>query len=94
MSIALSKEIYIMRDGKGGLRLKILDLSKTVYQLSKDDEEFIKHMEILGFDGIVSKTSLQTVGRIMTIKKGAKVKGIDLDEVCLYFKKHGYTIKE
>lgn len=94
MSIALLLENFIMVDDKGGLCLKILDLSKTVYQLAKDDEDFIKHMETLGFDGIVSKTSLQTVGRIMTIKKGAKVKGIDLDEVCLYFKNHGYTIKE
>ena len=94
MTSALFGEIFIMGDDKGGICLKVIDFSKTVFQLAKEDEDFIKHMKSLGFDGIVSKTSLNTVGRIMTIKNGAKVKGISLDEICSYFKEHGYTIKE
>lgn len=94
MSFALILEDRIIEDVKGVVYVKELDLSKSIYELAKDDEHFIMHMEALGFDGITNKVSLQTVGRVMTLKKGAKVKNIDLDTVRLYFLEQGYQIKE
>lgn len=74
--------------------MKELDLSKTIYELSKNDDDFVDHMVTLGFEGIVEGMTLKTVGRVMTLKKGAKVKSIPLEEIVSYFEKHGYRIKE
>lgn len=94
MSIVLIVVNAIMVYGKGCEKMKELDLSKTIYELAKNDSEFINHMVTLGFEGVVEGVTLQTVGRVMTLRKGAKVKKIPIEEVVDYFKKQGYNIKE
>lgn len=94
MSIVLAYMFVIMIDGKGCEKMKELDLSKTIYDLAKDDDAFVDHMVSLGFEGVVEGMTLKTVGRVMTLRKGAKVKHIPIEKVIEYFKKQGYIIKE
>jgi hypothetical protein len=48
----------------------------------------------LGFKDIVKPGMLQTVGRFMTIQKGAELKNIALTQVKETFNQHGYEITE
>jgi hypothetical protein len=73
---------------------KTIDLSRTVYELCKEDPQVAEIMKGLGFDLITSAASLNTVGRFMTIPKGAAMKGIDLEKIKDEFKNRGYDIKE
>lgn len=73
---------------------KTIDLSKTVHELCKEDPEIIGIMNDLGFSQITNPASLSTVGRFMTIPKGAVMRGIDLEKIKEEFQNKGYTIKE
>ena len=48
----------------------------------------------LGFDNIMNPVMLNTVGRIMTIKKGAALRQIDINTIIDTFKKYHYTLEE
>jgi len=73
---------------------KEIDLSKTVYELCKENPEIINVMKALGFESITNPAMLNTAGRFMTIPKGAVMKGIDLGKIKEEFTKRGYSIKE
>lgn len=51
-------------------------------------------MKELGFDQITKQGMLQTAGRVMTIAKGARMKGIELSDTAQKFVKHGYRVKQ
>ncbi len=72
--------------------MKKLDLSKTVYELVDEYPELIEIMNGLGFSSIVNPTMLRTVGRVMTIPKGAVMKGLDLGTIKAEFEKHGFSV--
>jgi len=72
---------------------KKIDFSKTVYELCKEDPQVIEIMKELGFEQITNPASLNTVGRFMTIPKGAAMKGIDLERIKDEFIKRGYELK-
>ena len=57
---------------------KKLDLSKSVYDLVKEYPEVTEIMKSLGFSEITNKLMLNSVGKIMTIPKGAKMKGVSM----------------
>jgi hypothetical protein len=71
-----------------------IDFTKTVYDLCKDNEEIVKIMEEIGFKEITKPNMLNTMGRYMTIPKGAKMKGFNIDDIKNEFIKRGYEIKE
>ena len=73
---------------------KVIDFGKTVYELCKEDPQIIEIMRGLGFEQITNAASLNTVGRFMTIPKGAVIKKIDLEKIKEEFIKKGYNIKE
>jgi Domain of unknown function (DUF1858). len=72
---------------------KVIDLSKTVYELSKEDPQVIEIMKELGFESISNPATLNTVGRFVTITKGAEMKGIQIERIKDEFIKRGYIIK-
>lgn len=74
-------------------KIKKIDFSKTVYELCKEDPQVIEVMKALGFEQITNPASLNTVGRLMTIPKGAAMRGIDLEQVKEEFIKRGYVIE-
>jgi len=73
---------------------KAIDFSKTVYELCKEDLQVIEVMKELGFEQITNPVTLNTVGRFMTIPKGAAMKNIELGKIKEEFSRRGYSIKE
>lgn len=61
--------------------MKPLDLSRSVYDLVKEYPELQQIMYDLGFTEINKKAMLHSVGKIMTIPKGAKMKGISMLDI-------------
>ena len=58
---------------------RTIDLSRTVHDLVADNPEVATIMRDLGFADIAKPMALETVGRVMTIPRGAQIKGIDLN---------------
>lgn len=74
--------------------MPIIDFNKTVFELYNDNEEIAKILEEIGFKDITKPNMINTMGRFMTIPKGAKAKGFNIDEIKKEFIKRGYEIKE
>ena len=72
---------------------KKLDLSKSVYDLVKEYPEVADIMKELGFSEITNKVMLNSVGKIMTIPKGAKMKGVSIIDIVGAFMKAGFTLE-
>lgn len=72
---------------------KVINLSKSVYDLCKEYPEIIDIMKELGFESITKPNMLQTAGRIMTIEKGAAMKGVDLGIIKEAFISKGFSIQ-
>lgn len=73
---------------------KIIDFQKTVYEMCKDDSFVIEIMKELGFEQITKPGMLHTAGKVMTISKGARMRGIALSDIVQTFEKYGYTVKQ
>lgn len=73
---------------------RTIDFSRSVHDICKEDPQVIEIMKELGFEQITGPASLNTVGRFMTIPKGAVMKGIALEKIKGEFSKKGYSIKE
>ena len=71
---------------------KKLDLSKSVYDLVTEYPEVTEIMKSLGFSEITNKVMLNSVGKIMTIPKGAKMKGVSMVDIVGAFMKAGFTL--
>lgn len=71
---------------------KKIDLNWSVYDITKTYPEVIDIMANLGFDEIKKPAMLNSVGRIMTIPKGAKAKGISIPVVIAELIKNGFEI--
>jgi hypothetical protein len=72
---------------------KLIDLSKTVFEIAQENPEAVDIMKELGFTDITKPGMINTAGRFMTIPKGAAMKGIGLDKIKEVFQTHGYQIK-
>ena len=72
---------------------KKLDLSKSVYDLVTEYPEVVDIMKELGFSEITNKVMLNSVGKIMTIPKGAKMKGVSMIDIVSAFMKAGFTLE-
>lgn len=73
--------------------MKKIDFNKSIYELSQEYPEIIEIMENIGFKDITKKGMLNTAGRIMTIPKGAMMKGIEMEEIKKEFESKGFLIK-
>ena len=74
--------------------MKTLDLNKSVYELTQEYPEMVEIMASLGFTEITKKAMLHSVGRVMTIPKGAAVKGIPREKIAADFKEHGFNVAD
>lgn len=79
-----AKEMFVMK--------KQLDLNRTVYDLTREYPELIEIMADLGFTEITKKTILHSVGKLMTIPKGAKMKHISMADVMTALSGKGFEI--
>ncbi|WP_019640174.1 DUF1858 domain-containing protein [Paenibacillus fonticola] len=73
---------------------KVIDLSKTVYELCSADPEIIDIMVGLGFEQLAKPGMLQSAGRFMTIPQGARLRKVDMESIIAAFRANGYEIEE
>jgi selenophosphate synthetase-related protein len=73
---------------------KKINLNKTVYELCNDYPELSSILSSLGFKDITKPGMLATMGRFMTIPKGAVAKKIDLDMIKFTLSEHGFEITD
>lgn len=71
---------------------KEIDLNKSVHDLCTQYPEVAEIMKEIGFKDIANPGMLSTVGRFMTIPKGAGVKGIDMGDVIKAFEAKGFKV--
>ena len=57
---------------------KCIDFNKTVYELAGEYPEFKEVMASVGFTEITKKVMLNSVGKLMTVRQGAKIKKIPM----------------
>lgn len=71
---------------------KKLDLNKTVYELTQEYPELIDIMAELGFTEITKKAMLHSVGKMMTIPRGAKMKNIPMMDIVTSLMRQGFEL--
>ena len=71
---------------------KAIDLSRSVYELVQDYPELKDIMEELGFSEIKKPAMLNSVGRVMTLPRGAKMKNIPMEKIVMTLMEHGFTL--
>ena len=72
--------------------MKTLDLSKSVAELVGQNPEVKEIMAGLGFGEILKPMALKMMGSIMTIPRGAVVKGISMEAIRAAFEEAGFTL--
>lgn len=73
---------------------KKIDLSKSVYELVREYPELAEVMAGMGFTEITKKLVLNSVGRMTTIPKGAKMKGFDLENILKTLRENGFEVEQ
>ena len=71
--------------------IKILSTTQ-IYDLINKYPDVKDIMVKLGFKDITKPGMMQSVGKVMTIEKGAKIKRIEWEIIDEMFKEHGYLI--
>ena len=71
---------------------KELDLSRSVYELVKENPELQEILAGLGFLEIKKPAMLNSVAKVMTIPKGAKMKGIPMEKIVMTLMQKGFTL--
>ena len=72
---------------------KSIDFSRSVYELVTEYPELAGIMDELGFSEVKKPAMLHSVGKLMTIPKGAKMKGIEMLDVVAALVKAGFSIE-
>jgi len=74
--------------------LTTLNINDSINNLVKAYPEVQRIMNSLGFTDITNPIMLKTVGKIMTIKRGAKMRGIDLEKIKTTFLEYGFLLED
>lgn len=70
----------------------IIDLSKPVAETVKEHPEVKEILVDLGFKPLAKATMLNTVGKVTSIKTGAKLANISLDKIQQILEFNGYEV--
>lgn len=73
---------------------KVINLNNSIYDVCNKNPEMLDIMYGYGFHEIVKPGMLKTVGRVITISKGAAMKKLNLDEIKKDLLDRGYEIQE
>lgn len=71
-----------------------IDLNVAVYDVVKKNPEVIDLLVELGFKPLKNPMMLNSIGRTTTIKKGAKLIGLSLDEIKQTLEWNGYIVND
>ncbi|MGX7393833.1 DUF1858 domain-containing protein [Carnobacterium mobile] len=74
--------------------MKTISLESSVYELVTAYPEIQQVLFDLGLKDIQNPAMLNTVGRYMTIPKGAKMKKVDLNNIIHQLNQLGFIIEE
>ena len=72
---------------------KIIDLNKTVYEITEEFPAVIDILCQVGLTDIKNPNLRKTAGRFVTIPKGAQMHHIELDTIKDELIKNGFTLK-
>jgi len=75
-----------------GMEERVLDLDKTLHALCTEYPQIIEILRDAGFSEITKPGMLTTVGRFMTIPKGAAMRHVDLDLLRRIFEERGFRV--
>ena len=70
-----------------------IDGNKTVYNLIQENEELKTVLVNLGFEPLNDDKMLSTLGRIMTLKNGAKQIRLSEEDLIEGLRKEGYEVE-
>ncbi|MGM9949953.1 MAG: DUF1858 domain-containing protein [Lysinibacillus sp.] len=73
---------------------KVININRTIYEVSNQYSEIIMIIGELDFDNIPKPGMLQTAGRVMMLPKGCRMKGISLENVIAALQQNGFSTKE
>ena len=71
---------------------KIIDFRKTVYELAAEYPEFKEIMASVGFKEITEPEILASAGKVMTVPKGSRMKGIPMEKIVKAFEAKGFQV--
>jgi hypothetical protein len=71
---------------------KQIKLTKSVYELCSEYPELPNLLATIGFKDIIKPGMLSTMGRFMTIPKGAVAKKIDLNFIIQTLQENGFEV--
>lgn len=74
--------------------MRIIDINKPIKKIVDEYPEVREIMVSLGFKHIANAAMLNTIGRFVTIKEGAKMQKIDMDLVESTFKENNFILEE
>ena len=72
--------------------MKKLDLSQNIYELTTQYPELIDIMNNLGFVEIKKEFMRKSMGKLMTLPKGAKLRGIAMEKVIIALMQNGFEL--
>ncbi len=72
---------------------RTINLQRSVHDLCTEYPELIEFMKDAGFPDIVKPGMLATAGRFMTLPKGAKMKGIELEQLVEKLRALGFEVE-
>lgn len=72
---------------------KIIDLDRTLYDLTTERPELIDILFELGFMGVKNPVMRETHGKQMTVRAGCGHLGIDLAKVKAVLESKGFEVK-
>jgi N-dimethylarginine dimethylaminohydrolase len=72
--------------------MKQIDIDISVYYLCRQYPDIKDILKEAGFTDITKPMMLETAGRFMTLRKGAKLKKIELTKLNEFLNKYGYEI--
>lgn len=70
-----------------------IDLKEPVYQLVKNHPDLIPLLVDLGFEHLADKKMRNTVGRVVSLKRGSQLMNIPIEQIKRTLIVNGYTIK-
>lgn len=73
--------------------MKAISLDQPIYELVQAEPEIIPVMVAIGLDGVTQPGLLQTAGRFMTLRKGAKMKDIQLSTLMTALYNAGFEVE-
>ena len=72
--------------------MKEISLDTNLYELIKQHPDLKEIMFELGFTEIIKPGMLNTVGRMMSLRKGCNFRKIEISELIKKFEQHNYKV--